>query len=161
MDQRSAIALALALCVHPTFAQKPLRTASARAAGQQAEERELFRLENEWAQAVVRRDARAIGRLVAPRWVYSDESGVMNREEGIRSFTSGPDTVREASNAEMKAIVYPGSAVVIGILRMKGRGPNGPFTHRYRYTDTWAKLDGRWQCIASQDYLMPEETTKR
>ena len=41
---------------------------------------------------------------------------------------------------------------------MKGRGATrgGPFTHRYRYTDTWMKLDGRWQCIASQDYLMPE-----
>ena len=34
-----------------------------------------------------------IRRLVAPRWVYSDESGMMNREQGITAFTAGPDTV--------------------------------------------------------------------
>ena len=120
-----------------------------------AEQRTLFKLENDWAQAVVRRDAAAIGRLVAPRWVYTDESGVMNRAEGIKSFTSGPDTVRIASNSEMRAIVYPNAAVVIGILEMKGTGPKGPFTRRYRYTDAWARIAGRWQAIASQDYLMP------
>jgi ketosteroid isomerase-like protein len=123
---------------------------------ERAAERVLMRLEDAWAQAVVRRDARALGRFIAPRWVYSDESGVMSREAGIAAFTSGTDTVREASNADMRAMVYGNSAVVIGILRMKGSGPGGPFTHRYRYTDTWVFSNGRWQCVASQDYLMPE-----
>jgi ketosteroid isomerase-like protein len=126
-----------------------------------AAERALFRLENDWAQAVIHRDAATLERLVAPRWVYSDESGVMERAAGIRAFTTGTDSVREASNSEMRALVYPGVAVVIGVLRMKGRSPSGPFTHRYRYTDTWAMIDGRWQCIASQDYLMPEPRTVR
>jgi ketosteroid isomerase-like protein len=64
--------------------------------------------------------------------------------------------VTSAGNDRMRALVYGTTAVVIGELWMKGRGPQGAFTHRYRYTDTWAKLDGRWQCVASQDYLMPE-----
>lgn len=147
------LVVGLALCPPPALAQ--------RSAAERADERTLFRLENQWARAVVKRDAAAIGRLVAPRWVYSDETGVMNRAQGIKSFTSGPDTVREASNSEMRAIVYPQAAVVIGILKMTGSGPNGPFTHRYRYTDTWARLDGRWRCIASQDYLMPAERAAR
>ena len=138
--------LALALLASPLAAQQPSSAAA---------ERTLFRLENDWAQAVVHRDSAAIGRLVAPRWVYSDESGVMNRAEGIKSFTSGPDVVREASNSQMRAIVYPTTAVVIGILEMKGRNATGPFVRRYRYTDTWAMIGGRWQCVASQDYLMP------
>ena len=66
-----------------------------------ATEQALFRLENEFAQAVVKRDA--------------------------------------------------------ATLVMKGSGPHGAFTNRYRYTDTFVKLDGRWQCVASQDYLMPEK----
>jgi ketosteroid isomerase-like protein len=152
-----AAILMLALVVYPS----PLPAQRSATASESAVQRTLFKLESDWAQAVVDRDARAIGRLVAPRWVYTDESGVMNRAEGIESFTSGADTVREASNSDMKAIVYPNAAVVIGILHMKGRGPNGPFTRRYRYTDTWAKLDGRWQCIASQDYLMPEDKAGR
>ena len=122
-----------------------------------AAEQTLFRLEDDFARAVVKRDAVGIRRLVAPKWVYSDESGVMERKDGIKAFTTGTDTVREASNANMHALLYANSAVVIGVLQMKGRGPGGPFTRRYRYTDTWVLLDGRWQCVASQDYLMPRE----
>ena len=145
---RTAIPLLVAITLFSSpLAAQPTSTAAA--------ERALFRLENQWAQAVVKRDSAAISRLVAPRWVYTDDSGVMNRAEGIKSFTSGPDVVREASNSEMRAIVYPTTAVVIGILVMKGRNASGPFVRRYRYTDTWAMIDGRWQCVASQDYLMP------
>lgn len=121
-----------------------------------ADEQALFKLENDWTQAVVKRDAAIMHRLTALKWVYSDESGVMEREAGIKAFTTGTDTVRAASNERMRALIYDKSAVVIGVLVMKGRGPKGAFTNRYRYTDTWVKLDGRWQCIASQDYLMPE-----
>ena len=136
-----------------------LLATAAQAGAQQpskAEEQALFKLENDWTQAVVKRDAAIMHRLTAPKWVYSDESGVMEREAGIKAFTTGSDTVREASNEKMRALVYDKSAVVIGVLVMKGRGPKGAFTNRYRYTDTWVKLDGRWQCIASQDYLMPD-----
>ena len=129
--------------------------ASAHAQQSRDTERALFRLEDDFAQAVVKRDARAMGRLVAPKWVYSDETGVMERDAGIKAFTSGGDTVTKAWNASMRAFVYGDAAVVIGILQMNGRGPRGAFIHRYRYTDAWAKLGGRWQCIASQDYLMP------
>lgn len=125
-------------------------------ASSKADEQALFRLENDWTRAVVKRDAAIMHRLTAPKWVYSDESGVMEREAGIKAFTTGTDTVREASNEAMRALVYDRSAVVIGVLVMKGRGAKGAFTNRYRYTDTWAKLDGRWECVASQDYLMPD-----
>jgi ketosteroid isomerase-like protein len=120
-------------------------------------EKVLFKLEDDFTTAVVNRDPKALARLVAPKWVYSDESGVMRRDDGIKAFTSGSDSVTSASNADMRAFVYPNAAVVIGILQMKGRGPGGPFFRRYRYTDTWVMLDGRWQCVASQDYLMPEK----
>jgi ketosteroid isomerase-like protein len=152
-----AALIALGFAVLPAGAQaaSPKRASSATPAAR-ATERELFRLEDAWAQAAVRRDATALGRFVAPKWVYSDESGIMNREAGIAAFTSGPDTVHEASNSEMRANVYGNAAVVTGILHMKGRGPAGPFDRRYRYTDTWIRQDGRWQAVASQDYLIPE-----
>ena len=123
--------------------------------GSKAEEQALFKLENDFTQGVVKRDAAIMRRITAAKWVYSDESGVMEREAGIKAFTTGTDTVRDASNEKMRALIYDKTAVVIGELVMKGRGPKGAFTNRYRYTDTFAKMDGRWQCIASQDYLMP------
>jgi ketosteroid isomerase-like protein len=155
-SSRGALAAALiAVSVLGQTTHAQTRSA-ARGSSTAAAERELYRVEDAWAQAVVRRDAKALGRLIAPRWVYSDESGLMDRAAGIAAFVSGTDTVTEASNADMRANVYGNAAVVTGILRMKGRGPSGPFDRRYRYTDTWVRMDGRWQAVASQDYLIPE-----
>ena len=119
-------------------------------------ERALFRLEAEWSRAVIARNAAGIRRIVAPQWVYSDESGTLSREEGIKAFTAGADTVRESGNESMRAIVYGNTAVVTGVLWMRGRGAQGTFMNRYRYTDTFLRMNGRWRCIASQDYLMPK-----
>ncbi|HET9002575.1 MAG TPA: nuclear transport factor 2 family protein [Gemmatimonadaceae bacterium] len=160
-----AIALVAAIVVATPLAaqqsQPAKRPAEQASSGESATQRLLYALENQWAQGVVRRDAAAVRRLVAPRWIYSDESGTMNREEGIAAFTGGTDTVTAAGNDDMHAIVYGNTAIVTGILWMRGRGTAGAFEHRYRYTDTWMKLGGRWQCIASQDYLLPAKEGTR
>ena len=147
MGVLALLPLVLSLRAAPALAQK--------GAADKATQETLFRLENDFAKAVVHRDAAAIRAMTAPKWVYSDETGVMEREAGIAAFTTGSDTVREASNEKMRALIYDKTAVVVGVLVMKGSGAHGAFTNRFRYTDTWVKLDGRWQCIGSQDYLMP------
>lgn len=151
------LAAAIALAARPVDTQEPHARVDS-AATPTATERQLFRLEDEWAQAAVRRDAVAIGRLVDRRWVYTDESGRMNREQGIAAFTSGPDTVTSAGNENMHATVFGTTAVVTGALWMRGHNAEGEFEHRYRYTDVWLKFGGRWKCIASQDYLLPVGT---
>jgi hypothetical protein len=42
-----------------------------------------------------------------------------------------------------------------GWLVVRGRGANGAFDRRYRFTDTWVKRAGRWQIVAAQDYVAP------
>ena len=156
--------VAMLVAAAPSAAQQsqPAKRGAEQArSGESATQRQLYALENEWAQGVVKRDAAAVRRLVAPRWIYSDESGTMNREQGIASFTGGTDTVTTAGNDDMHAVVYGNTAIVTGILWMRGRGAGGAFEHRYRYTDTWMKLGGRWQCIASQDYLLPAKEGAR
>ena len=152
-----SIALIAAPAAAPSLAAQSASTRTASIAAPNAAQRALYRLEDQWAQGVVKRDAATVRRLVAPKWIYSDESGTMNREQGIASFTSGSDTVTAAGNDNMKAVVYGNTAIVTGTLWMRGHNTQGAFNHRYRYTDTWMKLDGRWQCIASQDYLLPAE----
>ena len=150
-----ALAVALLAHAHPAAAQS---VGGRRIATRDStvEERTLAKLEEDWAKAVIRRDARAIRRLVDAQWVYTDESGTMTREQGITAFTTGTDTVLQAGNEEMRIILHGRTvAVVTGILWMRGRGPNGAFLHRYRYTDSWLREQGVWRCIASQDLLLP------
>jgi ketosteroid isomerase-like protein len=120
-----------------------------------AVERNLFRLEDEWTRALVRRDAAAFDRLLAPRFVYTENDQVMTRAQLIDALTRGADTVDSAANEDMKAYVYGNTAVVTGWLVVRGRGQDGAFNRRYRYTDTWVNRGGRWQVMAAQDYLAP------
>jgi ketosteroid isomerase-like protein len=120
-----------------------------------ADQRALYRLEDQWAEALVKRDSMFFRRTLARDYVYSDERGVFTKEQVIAEQTSLTDTVTFATNEGMRAIVHGPTAVVVGILVVRGRGKAGPFEHRFRYTDTWAKRDGRWVMVASQDYDIP------
>lgn len=120
-----------------------------------AAERELLRLEEDWARALMRRDAAFFRRTLHPSYVYSDERGVFNKEQVIAEQTAPSDSVEFATNEDMRVHVHGSTAVVTGILIVRGRGKDGAFQHRYRYTDTWARSDGRWRMVASQDYDIP------
>ena len=146
---RVALLVGVALVVPALGAQTP----AARPAT--SVERTLFRLEDEWTRALVRRDAAAFDRLLAPRFVYTENEQVMTKPQLIEAVTGGPDTVESAANEDMKAYVYPNTAVVTGWLVVRGRGKDGAFYRRYRYTDTWVHRRGRWQVIAAHDYLAP------
>jgi ketosteroid isomerase-like protein len=80
---------------------------------------------------------------------------VMTKAQLIDALVRGADTVESAANEDMKAYTYPNVAVVTGWLVVNGRGTDGAFNRRYRYTDTWLHRNGRWQVIAAHDYLAP------
>lgn len=126
-----------------------------------AAERELFRLEDGWTTALVRRDTGYFRRTLAPGYVYSDETGVADREQTLREMTASSDTVTYAANEDMRAHVYGTTGVVTGILVTRGRGAGGAFQHRYRFTDTWIRRGGRWIMVASQDYDIPAASQPR
>ena len=79
----------------------------------------------------------------------------MSRDDVIRSVV-GPERVEWAGNEDMYIHDYGATAVVTGILVVRGTGKDGAFSRRYRYTDTWLRMDGRWRVIAAQDYLRPK-----
>lgn len=157
MKYASAVALLFAI-PHPIVAQASpgSKAPIARETPQSQVQRTLLRLEDDWAKALVRRDAAVFRRLLAPRFVYTEDAVVMNKDELVRAITSGGDTVERADNEGLKVYDYGTTAVVIGILAMQGKGKDGPFNRRYRFTDTWLYRNGRWQVIAAQDYLIPK-----
>jgi len=79
----------------------------------------------------------------------------MTKRQLIDAVVHGSDTVESAANEDMKAYVYGSTAVVTGWLVVRGRGKDGAFDRRYRYTDTWVQRSGRWQVVAAHDYLAP------
>ena len=113
-----------------------------------------LKLEDQWTTALVQRDTRTFERLLAPKFVYTEDASVMNRGEVIKSVT-GPDRVEWARNEGMRLHDFGDVQVVTGVLHLRGQGKQGSFDRRYRFTDTWQRRNGRWQIIAAQDYLIP------
>ena len=115
-------------------------------------ERTLTGLENEGVRAIIGGDTSTLRRLFAPELVYTEDTTVMNRQELIRSIMA--DRVTSGRNEDMKVHAYGGTAVVTGIMYLKGNGKEGAFDRRYRFTDTWLRRNDQWQIIAAQDHLI-------
>src|SRR3982750_15588 len=102
---RRVLALVLACGVGvavPTGAQERIaRSGKEPAVARTPAERTLFGLEGGWTRALVRRDARTFDRLLAPRFVYTENDQVMTREELIRAVVAGSDTVESAGNEDI------------------------------------------------------------
>ena len=139
--------LLVAVLTVPVFAPATYAQASTR--------RQITALEDDWIKGVIKRDAKAFSRLLAPGFLYTENDQVSTRDQLIKDIITGSDTVTSGRNEDLTVTPHGNTAIATGWLIMKGRGKAGAFERRYRYTDTWMKLDGRWRIIAAQDYLKP------
>ncbi len=118
---------------------------------------ELIRLENQWAAGLVTRDRALFDKLLASKFIYTENDKLTTREQVLNDVSSGPDTVTAARNEGMDVHEFGAvTAVVTGWLIVEGRSHGAPFTHRYRFTDTWVKRKAGWEIVAAQDYLAPK-----
>src|SRR2546422_4992837 len=78
--------------------------------------RTLVRLENDWARAMVRRDAATFRRLLAKGFVYTEDDRMMGRDQLVREMTAGSDSVQSARNKNMRVHSFGTTAVVTGWL---------------------------------------------
>jgi len=121
----------------------------------QTSKQRIAALEDQWIQAVIRRDAAAFDRLLHRSFVYTEDDRLFTRAQLIKEMSTGADTVTSGRNEDLVVRVEGDVGIATGWLVLVGRSGGRPFTRRYRYTDTWVKDSGRWRVLAAQDYLKP------
>jgi hypothetical protein len=142
-------ALLLALCAPALLAQKKAKEVK-------PGDIELKRLEDQWAAALPRRDRAYFDKYLAPKFIYTEDDKMIRRDQMLHDLISGPDSVTSARNEGMEVHQFGATtAVVTGWLIVDGKTGTSPFTHRYRFTDTWVKRKAGWEIVAAQDYLVP------
>lgn len=119
--------------------------------------RALFKLENDWTVGLVKRDTVLFKRITDSRFVYTEDAAIIPRNDLIKGIATNPDKVVSSHNEDMKVHEFGNTALVTGILVVNSRGKKGPYTTRYRYTDTWMNQNGTWRLIGAQDYVIPEK----
>jgi ketosteroid isomerase-like protein len=114
-------------------------------------EQELIKLEKEWADAAVKADVAALDHILADDFVSTDFEGTLwDKAKSLALMKSGEDKASSAVLDDMKARVYGDAAVVTGRATVKQVYKGRDLSGQYRFTDTFVKRGGRWQCVASQ-----------
>jgi ketosteroid isomerase-like protein len=115
-------------------------------------EQELIQLENEWAGAWAKHDVAFFERIEADDYTWTSPSGeVWTKAKDlafVKSLKAGKGAISSQVIAEMKVRAYGDVAVVTGRDIIKETHEGKEISRQERWTDTWVKLAGRWQCVA-------------
>ena len=115
----------------------------------------VMALENAWNHALEAKDAKALDMLLANTFVSVDIDGsVSSKSEFLASIKAPEYQPSQAVTEQSNVQVYGDVAVVVGVFRIKGTEKGKPYVHRERFVDTWIKLQGTWQCVATTSTLI-------
>jgi ketosteroid isomerase-like protein len=126
------------------------------AAGQQRSgansvEDQIKKLEQDWAQAVVKEGAASVDQYEANDIVTTDPTGrVAGKTEDKTDLSSGDYKIQSEELSDLKVQVYGNTVVATATNAMKGTYKGHDLSGKYRLTDTWVKRSGKWQVVASQ-----------
>jgi len=113
-------------------------------------EQELITLENEWADAWVKRDVAFFDRIMADDYTWTSPWGeVLTKAHNLALVKSGEDVIKSWVLADIEVRVYGDAAVVSGRDTIKETYKGEDVSSQNRWTHTWVKRAGRWQCVAA------------
>jgi ketosteroid isomerase-like protein len=111
---------------------------------------EIRQFERDFAGAIVRNDAEAIGRFLSDDWVIVDpDGGIIDRERFLNVIRSGALTHTAMDSDDVRVRVYGESAVITALMSTVGAFQGHEFTSRERATDFLVRQDGEWRCVAT------------
>ncbi len=114
-------------------------------------EEELLKLEEQFAEAIIKNDPGAIERLVADDWIIINaDGGIIDKERFLGVIKSGTLTHEMMESDNMRVRVYGDSAVVTALTRTKGKFMGQEFSTHERATDFFVRFNGQWRCVLTQ-----------
>jgi ketosteroid isomerase-like protein len=115
----------------------------------------ILALESAWNHALESKDTKALSMLLANTLLSVDIDGSIQSKSEFLASIKAPDYQPSQAVTEQSTVqVYGDSAVVVGVFRVKGTEKGKPYVHRERFVDTWIKLNGTWQCVATTSTLI-------
>jgi len=113
-------------------------------------EQELIKLEKEWTDALVKRDVAFLDRILADDYTSTDTDGnVFTKTENLELLKSGEYVLLSQVADDLKVRVYGDAAVYMARTTDKAQFKGKDISGQYRWTDTWVRRAGRWQCVAT------------
>jgi hypothetical protein len=119
-------------------------------------EQELLKLEQDWTNADLKGDMSVFDRISAEDYILTDSDGnVWTKAQCLSLAKSGEDVITSWASDGWKVRVYGDAAVVMARHTVKEIFKGKDVSGQLRTTNTWVKLSGRWQCVATHSSRIP------
>lgn len=150
----NAVGVAAWVFVVGAHAQTPARkeTETAR--------QELIKLENEWMTLAFKHDTASIEKLSkmqADEFIMTFDGSNLSKAQHLEFVKSRKKELLSFVSDYWQVRVYRDAAVVMGRAAYKVRSAGKEETALSRFTDTWIKRDGRWQCVAAHNSTIAQK----
>jgi ketosteroid isomerase-like protein len=121
-------------------------------------ERDLLQMEHDWLAATTNRDVATVSRIEADDIIMTYPDGTTGTKvDELKTVQDGDITADSWEIAESKVNVLDANAAVVTgrqvIKNGKVKDPKGKtldISGEYRFTDVFARRDGKWQAVASE-----------
>jgi ketosteroid isomerase-like protein len=120
-------------------------------------EQELIDSEQGWAnaQVQVKLDLAVLERILADDYTWINQEGVLRtKAQNLELIKSGGLVIPSMVTDDMKVRIYGDAAVVTGRNTFKATLEGKDINGQERWTDTWIKRNGRWQCVATHNSMI-------
>jgi ketosteroid isomerase-like protein len=117
---------------------------------------ELIELESRFSKALVNGDWKAVEQIEADDLLFTNADGsVTHKADDVTSLRSSDTKFESIDMSDTDVLDLGDIAVVTGKLVEKGHYKASYISGTYRFTDVWARRNGRWQLVRGQEALIP------
>jgi ketosteroid isomerase-like protein len=123
-------------------------------------ERYIIESERQWAESVATGDSSVVDRILADDFIGVDPKGRPYDKAKMVSETRDAPKYFVSNHAnDVKVRFYGDTAVAQGDETWE-RHSGDPRRGRFVWTDTWVRRNGKWQIVAAEDLIAPEQPVK-
>ena len=127
------------LVMASVYAQQPL-----------SDEKQILKLEDDWARALKTKDRQLFDAIV-PNFTFIEADGtVKNRDEYLADRSSDIADIESFELADLKVSVFENCALTSGVSRITERRQGKRYRFSLRWKELWLKDNGSWRVVASQ-----------
>ena len=130
------------LCLAPIFAEEKKEDKAAEA---------VKALDAKLTEAFQARDFELLGKHMADDYLLIDpRGGIHTKAQYLKYLADGKSKLKDFKETDVKARVFGDTAVVTGLLQVKGKVADKDVNAEYRWTRIYNKKGDDWRCVLEQ-----------
>jgi Domain of unknown function (DUF4440) len=124
----------------------------------QQSDKDLVNLERHFNDALLKADWKSIEGMQADDLILTNADGTLSRKsDAVESIRSGDLKFESIAVQDPRVQDFGHVVVITGTIIEKAHYKTTDLSGTYRFTDVWARRDGKWQLVAGHESLYPQK----